>query len=397
MSKSFQLQLSSIMEIMTKTAMEEICKLVDGDFAFLRQELSRVMSENTVLKDQMLCLESEVESTRVTKEETRAGSKIYRSICVQTEYGVQPSIKGIFGKEWCSSLWDHQIEPREDTLAIDDDLYPVSPYKHRDQDCSNQLFIKEENLEVDTYANYIGKIPQVSRGQLHSSVFEPFAVNRPEMTESNKFNKRFVLDGFPEMSEIQTTSSNSSDKHSIEITVIDETGEQLMAPIDDSVESDGYYILDEFSDPGPSEAQNDGRSQEIYGYDATSTESCVKRFKDLQCVMAGRRKIYSAREVIEYICLPDGALSDTESIPDDKIADPDFEESPEAYESDSSFDDDKPVAAIPKANLNHLDVEIHNIHADSDTEVPDDNEPQPGPAPVNKEFSWRQRKPQQLT
>ncbi|KAF7698703.1 hypothetical protein HF521_003445 [Silurus meridionalis] len=109
--------------------------------------------------------------------------------------------------------------------------------------------------------------------------------------------------------------------------------------------------------------------------------------------MAGRRKFYSAREVIEYICLPDGALSDTESIPDDKIADPDFEESPEAYESDSSFDDDKPLAAIPKANLNHLDVEIHNIHADSDTEVPDDNEPQPGPAPVNKEFSWRQRKP----
>lgn len=115
--------------------------------------------------------------------------------------------------------------------------------------------------------------------------------------------------------------------------------------------------------------------------------------QDLQCVMADRRKIYSAREVIEYICLPDGALSDTESIPDDKIADPDFEESPEAYESDSSFDDDKPLAAIPKANLNHLDVEIHNIHADSDTEVPDDNEPQPGPAPVNKEFSWRQRKP----
>ncbi|XP_067300961.1 piggyBac transposable element-derived protein 2-like [Pseudorasbora parva] len=109
--------------------------------------------------------------------------------------------------------------------------------------------------------------------------------------------------------------------------------------------------------------------------------------------MAGKRKCYSVGEVIEYICLPDGALSDTESIPDDKIADPDFEESPEAYESDSSFDDDKPQAEIPKANLNHLDVEIHNIHADSDTEVPDDNEPQPGPAPVNKEFSWRQRKP----
>lgn len=87
-SLSFRLQLSSIMEITTKTAIEEICKIVDSDFAFLRQELSRVMSENTVLKDEMLCLGSERqnESTRITKG-ARAGSKKYRSICVQTEDG----------------------------------------------------------------------------------------------------------------------------------------------------------------------------------------------------------------------------------------------------------------------------------------------------------------------
>lgn len=76
------------MEITTKTAIDEICKIVDSDFAFLRQELSRVMSENTVLKDKMLCLGSERqdEGTRITKE-TRAGSKTLRSICVQTEDG----------------------------------------------------------------------------------------------------------------------------------------------------------------------------------------------------------------------------------------------------------------------------------------------------------------------
>lgn len=76
------------MEITTKTAIDEICKIVDSDFAFLRQELSRVMSENTVLKDKMLCLGSERqdEGTRITKE-ARAGSKALRSICVQTEDG----------------------------------------------------------------------------------------------------------------------------------------------------------------------------------------------------------------------------------------------------------------------------------------------------------------------
>lgn len=88
-SLSFRLQVSSIMEIMTKTAIEEICKIVDSDFVFLRQELSRVVSENTVLKDKMLCLGSErqEESTRITKEDTRAGSTICRSVCVQTGDG----------------------------------------------------------------------------------------------------------------------------------------------------------------------------------------------------------------------------------------------------------------------------------------------------------------------
>lgn len=114
---------------------------------------------------------------------------------------------------------------------------------------------------------------------------------------------------------------------------------------------------------------------------------------DLRCVEAGQKFFYSAREVIEVIFFPYGALSDTESISDDKIADPDFQKTPEAYECDSSLDDYKPLEAIARANPNHLDVEIHNVHADSDTEVPDDDEPQPGPAPVNKEFSLRQRKP----
>uniref|UniRef100_A0A8C1TF05 PiggyBac transposable element-derived protein domain-containing protein n=1 Tax=Cyprinus carpio TaxID=7962 RepID=A0A8C1TF05_CYPCA len=41
--------------------------------------------------------------------------------------------------------------------------------------------------------------------------------------------------------------------------------------------------------------------------------------QDLQCVMAGRRKFYSAREVIEYICLPDGPAF---SPPPDEIPSP---------------------------------------------------------------------------
>uniref|UniRef100_A0A8C2EIV9 C2H2-type domain-containing protein n=1 Tax=Cyprinus carpio TaxID=7962 RepID=A0A8C2EIV9_CYPCA len=276
-SLSFRLQVSSIMEIMTKTAIEEICKIVDSDFAFLRQELSRVVSENTVLKDKMLCLGSErqEESTRITKEDTRAGSTICRSVCVQTGDGAEPSIKGIFGKEWCSSLWDRRNEPREDELAIDVDLYSLSPYKHKEQEHSNLVIIKEECFEVDTYPSFTGKTTQVSRGRLPSSACEP-------LEDSKSFDGHFVSGEFSEISEIQNASSDSSDKLSSKNS-IDDAVDQLIAPIEDPLEFDGHSILNQFSAEHngqfPSEAQEDEEAQEIYEDAATMTEHCEKRVK----------------------------------------------------------------------------------------------------------------------
>ncbi|XP_048044194.1 zinc finger and SCAN domain-containing protein 12 [Megalobrama amblycephala] len=282
-SLSFRLQLSSIMEITTKTAIDEICKIVDSDFAFLRQELSRVMSENTVLKDKMLCLGSERqdEGARITKE-ARAGSKTLRSICVQTEDGPQPSIKGIFGKEWCSSLWDRRNESREDEQAIDVDLYTVTPYKHEEKDLSNLVLIKEESFEVDTYPSYTGKTPQVSRRL--SSAYETSA-------------DHFVSGEFSEISEIQNTSSDSSDKHSTKTTT-DDTVDRLIAPIDDPLDFDGQCVLNQFSvehnNEFPSEAQDDGEAQETCADAATTTEHCEKRFRvqklpnNFSCYDSGR-------------------------------------------------------------------------------------------------------------
>ncbi|XP_067285116.1 uncharacterized protein [Pseudorasbora parva] len=270
-SLSFRLQLSSIMEITTKTAIEEICKIVDSDFAFLRQELSRVMSENTVLKDKMLRLGSERQgkSTRVTKE-ARAGSKTLRSVCVQTEDGPQPSIKGIFGKEWCSDLWDRRNESREDELAIDVDLYPVSPYKHEEKDPSNLVFIKEESFEVDSYPSWTGKKPQISRRQLPSSAYKPPA-------DYKKFN-----DQFSEISDMQNTSSELTDQH-LAKTAIDDTVDQLIAPIDDPLDFDGHCVLNQFSvehnGQFPSMAQEDGEAQETCVDAATTTELCEARFR----------------------------------------------------------------------------------------------------------------------
>ncbi|KAK2916711.1 hypothetical protein Q8A67_001085 [Cirrhinus molitorella] len=221
----------------------------------------------------MLCRgsESQEESTCITKEAAHAGSKIYRSICVQTEDGAQPSIKGIFGKEWCSSLWDRRNESREDELAIDVDLYSVSPYKHKEQEHSNLVIIKEECFEVDTYPGYTAKTPQASRGQPPSSAYEPLA-------ESNGFDGHFVSGEFSEVSEIQNASSDSSDKHST-----DDAVDQLIAPIEDPLEFDGHYIFNQFSvehnGQFPSEAQEDEEAEEIYEDGTTTTGHYKKRVR----------------------------------------------------------------------------------------------------------------------
>ncbi|XP_049603808.1 zinc finger protein 79 isoform X2 [Syngnathus scovelli] len=55
---AFQTQLSSIMEVLVKAAVEEISKLVDDNSAFLHLEISRKQSENEMLKRKLLAAES---------------------------------------------------------------------------------------------------------------------------------------------------------------------------------------------------------------------------------------------------------------------------------------------------------------------------------------------------
>lgn len=60
----FQTQLSSIMEMLAKTAVAEIAKLVEESHAMLRLEITRRISENESLKSRCGFLESELKGTR---------------------------------------------------------------------------------------------------------------------------------------------------------------------------------------------------------------------------------------------------------------------------------------------------------------------------------------------
>ena len=111
------------------------------------------------------------------------------------------------------------------------------------------------------------------------------------------------------------------------------------------------------------------------------------------------RKRFSVKEVIELVCMPDCALSDTESGPDDDDNDPDFDETQVRDVDDESYDaslDDEDLEQIARDSPTHLNVQVHKVpqHADTVSDDESDAEPRPGPARLNRQqFTWRNRKP----
>lgn len=141
--------------------------------------------------------------------------------------------------------------------------------QHKEQEHSNLVIIKEECFEVDTYPSYTGKTHPASRGQPISSVYEPLA-------DSKSFDGHFASGEFSELSEIQNTSSDSSDKHSRKNSI-----DQLIAPIEDPLEFDGHSILNQLSvehnGEFSSEAQEYEEAQEIHEDATTMTEHSQMR------------------------------------------------------------------------------------------------------------------------
>lgn len=105
---SLHSQLSSIMETMAKTALSQVCKLVDEESSELRLECSRLLFANSALTEKVNHLQCEL-----TIVKTNA-SKSYRTVGVQTvcrnkggdrNESAQPTIERIFSKDWCIDLW----------------------------------------------------------------------------------------------------------------------------------------------------------------------------------------------------------------------------------------------------------------------------------------------------
>ncbi|KAL6460539.1 hypothetical protein MHYP_G00305050 [Metynnis hypsauchen] len=139
----FQTQLSSIMEMLAKTAVAEIGKLVEESHAVLRLEITRRIGENQSLKSRCDFLEKELKATR---------RRLQASVDAQFGSGSKadlphrPTIDGVFGKEWCLDLW----KDKETSARQKDDSHkdpPVIESVDLIDDGPDMIIIKDETYE----------------------------------------------------------------------------------------------------------------------------------------------------------------------------------------------------------------------------------------------------------
>uniref|UniRef100_A0A8C6TH20 C2H2-type domain-containing protein n=1 Tax=Neogobius melanostomus TaxID=47308 RepID=A0A8C6TH20_9GOBI len=145
---SIHSQLSSIMETMAKTALNQVCKLVDEDTAELRLECSRLLFANSALSEKVNNLQCEL-----TIVKTKS-CKSHRTVGVQTDCSSkkgedrydnsQPTIERIFGKDWCKDLWKDRDPSALGKVAVSTGASDESPINEERQ------FKKEDYAEAST-------------------------------------------------------------------------------------------------------------------------------------------------------------------------------------------------------------------------------------------------------
>ncbi|XP_056310093.1 zinc finger protein 382-like [Danio aesculapii] len=145
----FQTQLTSILELLAKSAVAEISKLFEENSLLLRLEISRCTNENESLKKKCNFLESELQSARKTAGKTNEAPFSRTGL---TGSARRPSIDNVFSKEWCMNFWRHeesnageQEDAHQDSSGMAED--PVSLLDDEEDEEPDMIMIKEETFE----------------------------------------------------------------------------------------------------------------------------------------------------------------------------------------------------------------------------------------------------------
>ncbi|XP_051995024.1 uncharacterized protein LOC127652735 [Xyrauchen texanus] len=142
----FQTQLTSIMEMLAKTAIVEIGKLFEDNSLMLRLEISRCTNQIESLRQKCHFLESELQTARKTAGKMNGTDAALSDVLTDTVH--RPAIDNVFGKEWCMDMWRHEesnVRQKENT-HVDSSVITGEPVNLMDEE-PDMIMIKEETFE----------------------------------------------------------------------------------------------------------------------------------------------------------------------------------------------------------------------------------------------------------
>ncbi|KAM9745193.1 uncharacterized protein ACNS7B_009626 isoform 2-T2 [Menidia menidia] len=246
---SFHSQLSSIMETMAKSALAQVCKLVDEDSSELRSELSRLLFANSALEEKVNSLDCKMTITRCDAPEL---CKSYRSVGVQTvcrrdeeaDVAGPPTIDGIFGKDWCMNLWK------------DRDPYGL-------QSCSDFALSPDMMSSVETLSEQVA-VAHVKEEYIQDAV--PCSQQETLSTqgehgegraeEPEQLSADYSIDGSTcsvsfDQSEEQAVSAEGMEEPTVQLMSVNDTEEAFIThiiPIEDDDDDDIQFVLESQQD-----------------------------------------------------------------------------------------------------------------------------------------------------
>ncbi|KAJ8336440.1 hypothetical protein SKAU_G00376600 [Synaphobranchus kaupii] len=225
----FQTQITTIMEIMTKSAIAEITKLFDDSSSVLCFKISRSLNENEALKKKLQSLQRELRTARGQKE-GRAGARESpvnaRSVGVQV-FVEEQNRERVFGQEWSFSLrgdGEHTDVQEKDA--------PLQSFLTRNQSTNMEQFrpepflIKQERLEEDPQPTPVENVMKLDT--------EPTPVGDPE--ELNE-QHRCGHGGDEELSEVEfVVKAEQEEEHTQLVSAMEILAKAAVAEINRRVD-----------------------------------------------------------------------------------------------------------------------------------------------------------------
>ncbi|CAN9505605.1 unnamed protein product [Ophioblennius macclurei] len=245
----FHAQLSSIMETMARSALLQVCKLVDEDSTRLQLELSRLLLANSALKEKVNSLECELTIAASDAPELRG--KSYRSVGVQTarrgdgdaHESESPIIEGIFGSDWGMNLWKDRDPYSVERYAED----PLLPADDKPAAATLSAHITVTELKEEDYMEDVANGGQQKAPQQHVQHEDIMAEEQAPLSVGYLIDGSTCSLSFDQNGE-QLVSTGGLDEPSVQLVSINDTEEAFSAHIIPIEDDDDDDVVDDDDD-----------------------------------------------------------------------------------------------------------------------------------------------------